>query len=109
MSEQERQLLEMWAADAAVWRQHFHRLECQSGPTAKIDPTKREADKARAERMRRARIDAVSMSGPRRRRRSAKPGRKPGTKLTLEQREKIRAGVLARQRDLKRASATGRN
>ncbi len=93
MSELEKQLLELWTADAAVWRQHFHKLECQSGPATKIDLTKREADKVRAEKMRQARVDAVSMCGPRR----GGPGRKPGTKLTPEQKEKIRAGVLAYQ------------
>ena len=108
MSDHEKQLLEFWIADAAVWRQHFHKLECQSGPAARIDLTKREADKARTERMRRARIDAVSMCGPRR----GRPGRKLGTKLTPEQKEKIRVGVLAHQHGAaskKHASATGGN
>ncbi len=105
MSEQEKQLLELWTADAAVWRQHFHKLECQSGPATKIDLTKREADKVRTEKMRQARIDATTMCAPRR----GRPGRKPGTKLSTEQKEKIRAGVLAHQHGIvpkKRASAT---
>ena len=108
MSDQEKQLLELWTADAAVWRQHFHKLECQSGPASKIDLTKREGDKVRTERMRRGRIDAVSMCGPRR----GRPGRKPGTKLTPEQKERIRVGVLAHQHGVaskRRASATGGN
>jgi hypothetical protein len=93
MSDLEKQLLEFWTADAAVWRQHFHKLECQSGPQTKIDRSKRESERARAEKMREARFDAASTCGPRR----GGPGRKPGTKLTLEQKERIRAGVLAHQ------------
>jgi hypothetical protein len=106
MNELEKQLREFWRSDAAVWREHVHKLECQSGPATKIDHSKRESDRVRAEKMRQARIDAESMCGPRRR----GPGRKPGTRLTPEQKKKIRAGVLAYQCGVaskkRRASAT---
>ena len=55
MTELEKQLLEFWTADAAVWRAHFHKLECQSGPQTKIDRSKQESERVRAEKLRLAR------------------------------------------------------